>query len=69
MKRLAFAFTLCVAMTALARAAEAPKSHPDSADWPALFKADLSTKGKIGLQGKHAGAPIYFRNLKIKELK
>jgi hypothetical protein len=29
----------------------------------------LPTRGFIGLQGKHAGAPIYFRNIKIKELK
>jgi hypothetical protein len=28
--------------------------------------AELPTKGRIGLQGKHAGAPIYFRNVKIK---
>jgi hypothetical protein len=24
--------------------------------------------GHIGLQGKHGGAPIYFRNMKIKPL-
>lgn len=30
--------------------------------------AELPTKGHIGLQGKHGGAPIYFRNVKIKEL-
>jgi hypothetical protein len=28
----------------------------------------LATRGRIGLQGKHAGAPIYFRNIKIKPL-
>lgn len=28
----------------------------------------LPPKGKIGFQGKHAGAPIWFRNIKIKEL-
>ena len=27
----------------------------------------LPTRGLVGLQGKHAGAPIYFRNLKIKK--
>jgi hypothetical protein len=26
------------------------------------------TKGAIGLQGKHGGAPIWFRNIKIKPL-
>lgn len=26
-------------------------------------------KGYIGFQGKHAGTPIYFRNIRIKELK
>ncbi len=30
--------------------------------------ATLPLEGHIGLQGKHAGAPIYFRNLKIKPL-
>ncbi len=30
--------------------------------------AEMPTKGRIGLQGKHAGAPIFFRNIKIKEL-
>ena len=24
--------------------------------------------GYIGLQGKHAGAPVYFRNVKVKEI-
>jgi len=30
--------------------------------------ASLPLHGHIGFQGKHAGAPIYFRNIKIKEL-
>jgi hypothetical protein len=30
--------------------------------------AELPTRGHIGLQGKHAGAPIYFRNMKVKPL-
>ena len=30
--------------------------------------AELAPKGYIGLQGKHAGAPIFFRNIKIKSL-
>ena len=31
--------------------------------------AELPTKGRIGFQGKHAGAPVYFRNMRIKEIK
>lgn len=45
--------------------------NPDGSDIPSWLStpfADLPTTGKIGLQGKHAGAPIWFRNLKIKEL-
>ena len=47
------------------------KKNPDgSAIPPWLSKplAELPTEGHIGLQGKHAGAPIYFRNLKVKPL-
>jgi len=36
--------------------------------WLNKPKATLPLKGHIGFQGKHAGAPIYFRNIKIKEL-
>ena len=46
--------------------------NPDGSDIPPWLStpfAELATKGRIGLQGKHAGAPIYFRNLKIKEIK
>lgn len=45
--------------------------NPDGSDIPAWLSKPLSqlpTKGHIGLQGKHGGAPIYFRNLKIKPL-
>ncbi len=45
--------------------------NPDGSDIPAWLSkpaAGLATKGHIGLQGKHAGAPIYFRNVKIKTL-
>jgi hypothetical protein len=45
--------------------------NPDGSDIPAWLsrpKADLATEGSIGLQGKHAGAPIYFRNLRIRAL-
>lgn len=48
------------------------KKNPDGSripPWLSKPKAELPTKGKIGFQGKHAGAPIYFRNIKIKELK
>ena len=48
------------------------KKNPDGSEIPSWLPkpyATLPTKGKIGLQGKHAGAPIWFRNIKIKELK
>lgn len=47
------------------------KTNPDGSEIPPWLSkplAELPTRGRIGLQGKHAGAPIYFRNLKIKEL-
>jgi len=47
------------------------KKNPDGSDIPPWLnkpKAELPTKGHIGFQGKHAGAPIYFRNLKIRTL-
>jgi len=48
------------------------KKNPDGSEIPPWLStpfAELATKGVIGLQGKHAGAPIYFRNVKIKVLK
>lgn len=45
------------------------KKNPDGSDIPPWLSrpwAELPTQGHVGLQGKHAGAPIYFRNLKIK---
>ncbi|WP_423147767.1 3-keto-disaccharide hydrolase [Rubrolithibacter danxiaensis] len=45
--------------------------NPDGSDIPSWLNkpyAELPLKGHIGLQGKHAGAPIYFRNIKIKEI-
>ena len=45
--------------------------NPDGSEVPAWLSippAELPTRGRIGLQGKHAGAPIYFRNLRIKPL-
>jgi hypothetical protein len=44
------------------------KTNPDGSEIPAWLSkpaAELKTEGRIGLQGKHAGAPIYFRNVKI----
>ncbi|MES2730482.1 MAG: DUF1080 domain-containing protein [Bacteroidota bacterium] len=46
--------------------------NPDGSDIPSWLNkplAELPTHGVIGFQGKHAGAPIWFRNIKIKELK
>lgn len=47
------------------------KTNPDGTEIPAWLSnpmASISLHGHIGFQGKHAGAPIYFRNIKIKEL-
>jgi hypothetical protein len=47
------------------------KTNPDGSEIPSWLStpfAELATHGRIGLQGKHAGAPVFFRNLKIKEL-
>jgi hypothetical protein len=48
------------------------EKNPDGTEIPSWLStpfAELPTHGFIGLQGKHAGANIYFRNVKIKELK
>lgn len=48
------------------------KTNPDGSEIPAWLStpfSELSTRGFIGFQGKHAGAPIYFKNIRIKELK
>lgn len=48
-----------------------PTKNPDGTEfpkWAVKPKATLPTKGRIGLQGKHAGAAIWFRNIKVKEL-
>jgi hypothetical protein len=48
------------------------KTNPDGSEIPPWLNKPLSkhpTKGRIGLQGKHAGAPIWFRNIKIRELR
>lgn len=47
------------------------KNNPDGSEIPAWLSnplAGLQLHGHIGFQGKHAGAPIYFRNIRIKEL-
>jgi hypothetical protein len=47
------------------------ENNPDGSEIPSWLSrplSDLPTQGHIGLQGKHAGAPIFFRNLKIKEI-
>lgn len=46
-------------------------TNPDGSTVPAWLgipPAQLPLHGYIGLQGKHAGAPIYFRDMKIKVL-
>ena len=48
------------------------KKNPNGTDIPSWLSkplAELPTKGKIGLQGKHAGAPVWFRNIKIRKLR
>ena len=47
------------------------QKNPDGSDIPKWLSrplAEFEPKGRIGLQGKHAGALIWFRNLKIKPL-
>jgi hypothetical protein len=47
------------------------KRNPDGSEIPEWLSkplARLPTKGHIGLQGKHGGVPIHFRNLKVKSL-
>ena len=47
------------------------QNNPDGSkapSWLSKAPASLPTKGIIGFQGKHAGAPVYFRNIKIKEI-
>jgi hypothetical protein len=46
------------------------KKNPDGSDippWESTPAAKLPTKGCIGLQGKHAGVPTYFRNIKVRK--
>jgi hypothetical protein len=46
--------------------------NPDGSEIPSWLPkpfAELPTKGYIGLQGKHGNATIWFRNVKIREVK
>jgi hypothetical protein len=48
------------------------KQNPDGSPIPSWLSNPPSTiplHGYIGFQGKHAGAPVYFRNIRIKELR
>ncbi|HEY6564695.1 MAG TPA: DUF1080 domain-containing protein [Pirellulaceae bacterium] len=45
------------------------RHNPDGSEipeWLSRPMAELATRGRIGLQGKHAEAPIWFRHLRIK---
>ncbi len=47
------------------------KKNPDGSGIPPWLStpfAELPTKGRIGFQGKHADASIWFRNIRIKSL-
>jgi hypothetical protein len=47
------------------------KTNPDGTQVPSWLSnppSTLALHGRIGFQGKHAGAPIQFRNIKIKAL-
>jgi hypothetical protein len=47
------------------------KKNPDGTEVPSWLSnppSELALHGHIGLQGKHAGAPIFFRNIRIKSL-
>ncbi len=50
---------------------DSPTHNPDGSEKPGWLNKPLSkhpTVGKIGLQGKHHGASIWFRNIRIMEL-
>ncbi len=47
------------------------RHNPDGSQipkWMNIPFAEMPTKGHIGLQGKHAGAKVYFRNVNIKPI-
>ncbi len=46
-------------------------TNPDGSEIPPWLStpwAELPTTGRIGFQGKHAGAPIWFRNIRVREV-
>ena len=46
-------------------------TNPDGSEIPAWLSKPLNTLptyGRIGFQGKHGGVPVWFRNIRIKEL-
>jgi hypothetical protein len=46
-------------------------TNPDGSkapSWLSKAPSTLPTIGRIGFQGKHAGAPVYFRNIRIMEI-
>lgn len=46
-------------------------TNPDGSDIPEWLSrpvADLGRQGHIGLQGKHAGVPIWFRSIRIRTI-
>ena len=46
------------------------KINPDGSKVPPLHTkpwAEIATRGRIGLQGKHQGASTYFRNIRVRE--
>ncbi|MCX7819376.1 MAG: DUF1080 domain-containing protein [Kiritimatiellae bacterium] len=46
-----------------------PDRNPDGSEIPPWLRrplASLATRGRIGLQGRHAGAPVWFRNLRVR---
>jgi hypothetical protein len=47
------------------------KVNPDGSEIPGWLnkpKSELPTRGYIGLQGKHGDAPVWFRNIRVKEM-
>lgn len=48
-----------------------PTHNPDGSSKPPWLSTPFSThptRGKIGFQGKHGGSPVWFRNIKIRDL-
>jgi hypothetical protein len=46
-------------------------TNPDGSEIPPWLStpwAELPTTGRIGFQGKHGGAPIWFRNIRVREI-